>query len=147
MRAAVMCLCLFVFSQEEPAVVLFVCEHGSAKSVVAATYFAKLASREGLTLRVISRGTNPDLEIPQKVSQFLISDGFESPHYKPQKLSESDLRSARYVVSFILLPADLNGAAQLETWDIPSFEGGYTIARDSIVNHIERLILKIKSDH
>ena len=40
--------------------VLFVCEHGAAKSVIAAAYFNQLASEKNLDVRAIERGTNPD---------------------------------------------------------------------------------------
>jgi protein-tyrosine-phosphatase len=43
--------------------VVFVCEHGSAKSVVAAANFNRLAGERGLGLRAVSRGTDPDAEI------------------------------------------------------------------------------------
>src|SRR5688572_249911 len=43
--------------------VLFVCEHGSAKSVVAAAHFNRIAADRGLPFRAISRGTAPDPEM------------------------------------------------------------------------------------
>lgn len=43
--------------------VLFVCEHGSAKSVVAAAHFNRLAEQRGLPFHAISRGTAPDEEM------------------------------------------------------------------------------------
>ena len=43
--------------------VLFVCEHGSAKSTVAAAHFDRLAAERGLAARAISRGTSPDAEL------------------------------------------------------------------------------------
>ncbi len=40
--------------------VLFVCEHGAAKSVIAAAYFDKLAKDQHLPHRAAFRGVNPD---------------------------------------------------------------------------------------
>src|SRR5690242_15420164 len=45
--------------------ILFVCEHGSAKSVIAAAHFKRLAEQRGLPHRAIARGINPDPEIPE----------------------------------------------------------------------------------
>jgi arsenate reductase (thioredoxin) len=44
---------------QDPTVV-FVCEHGAAKSVIATAYFNKLAAERGLRTRAIYRGVNPD---------------------------------------------------------------------------------------
>jgi arsenate reductase (thioredoxin) len=43
--------------------ILFVCEHGAAKSIIAATYFNLLAKQRGFPWRAIARGTNPELRI------------------------------------------------------------------------------------
>ena len=48
---------LFQPSPRDKAVV-FVCEHGAAKSVVATAYFNKLAAERGLPFRATFRGTN-----------------------------------------------------------------------------------------
>ena len=44
-------------SRPNPAVV-FVCEHGAAKSVIATAYFNKLAAERGLPFRATFRGTS-----------------------------------------------------------------------------------------
>ncbi|NOT62115.1 MAG: hypothetical protein HOP19_18030, partial [Acidobacteria bacterium] len=43
-----------------PPTILFICEHGAAKSVIAAAHFDKLAKARGLKYRAVFRGTNPD---------------------------------------------------------------------------------------
>jgi arsenate reductase len=131
--------------QDNKKVVLFVCEHGSAKSIVAAAYFQKMAAKEGLQVKTISRGTNPDEIVPEKINQILTEDGFARHSAKPEKLVQKDLNAADYVVMFSSFPPDLTKPGQVENWNIPSFEGGYPIARDSIVINVERLIQKIKN--
>ena len=54
---------------EQTPVVIFVCEHGAAKSILSAAIFNKLARERGLNLRAIARGTNPDPEISPKVAR------------------------------------------------------------------------------
>src|SRR5258706_16004324 len=56
-------------TNEQTPVVVFVCEHGSAKSVLAAAHFNALAKRRGLRVRAISRGTNPDQAIAAPVAE------------------------------------------------------------------------------
>src|SRR5215470_8754032 len=53
---------------EEAPVIIFVCEHGAAKSILSAAIFNKLAVERSLNLRAIARGTNPDPEISPKVA-------------------------------------------------------------------------------
>ncbi len=43
--------------------VMFVCEHGAAKSVIATAYFNKLAAERGLPYRATFRGTTPQDEL------------------------------------------------------------------------------------
>lgn len=45
------------------ASIVFVCEHGAAKSVIAATLFNKLAVERGLRERAIYRGANPQADL------------------------------------------------------------------------------------
>jgi hypothetical protein len=48
--------------------VLFVCEHGAAKSVLATAEFNRLAEQRGLPWRAAARGTNPDSAIPPAIA-------------------------------------------------------------------------------
>src|SRR5260370_21135331 len=74
---------------ETPAKVVFVCEHGSAKSVIAAAHFERLAREEGLLFEVVARGTTPDSEIPAGVPNRLQAPrvplrGFKTAAVKPR---------------------------------------------------------------
>jgi pyruvate/2-oxoglutarate dehydrogenase complex dihydrolipoamide acyltransferase (E2) component len=63
---------------EQTPVIVFVCEHGAAKSVMAAAHFNKLARERGLNLRAVARGTSPDKEIAPKAALGLQADGLTS---------------------------------------------------------------------
>jgi len=58
----------------QPSVV-FVCAHGAAKSVIAATYFNKLAVERGLPYRATFRGVTPDPELSARALEGLKGDG------------------------------------------------------------------------
>ncbi len=45
------------------------CLHGSAKSVIAASYFSRLARRRGVDAIAESAGLQPDAAIPPRVVQ------------------------------------------------------------------------------
>src|SRR5688572_17684219 len=98
--------------------VLFVCEHGSAKSLVAAAHFNKIASERKLPLRAISRGTDPDQDNPPAAVAGLESDDLE-PEALPRKLSQADLATARKVISFAELPAGYSPEPPVEVWSVP----------------------------
>ena len=51
--------------------VVFVCEHGAAKSVIATAYFNKIAAERGLPYRAQFRGTDPQAALSVKVVEGL----------------------------------------------------------------------------
>jgi len=131
---------------EPPAVgtVLFVCEHGSAKSVVAAAHFNRLAADRGLPFRAISRGTVPDAEMAPAAVQGLLADGLKPDDPAPTKLTQSDLATAIRVVTFCDLPPDLEVAIPIERWEVPPVSTEYPRSRDAMLEHIEQLLLELK---
>jgi arsenate reductase len=133
-------------TNEQLPVVVFVCEHGSAKSVLAAAHFNDLAKRRGLRLRAISRGTNPDQEIAAPVAKGLQADGLEVGVEKPARLSPEDASGAIRVVAFCPLPKGFFGAVPIEEWrDVPSTSEDYGKARDNIVERIKHLLDELKT--
>ncbi len=63
--------------------VVFVCLHGSAKSLIAAEHFCRLAAQQGLDVRATSAGTDPDPEIPLHVIEGLLADGIDVRGRRP----------------------------------------------------------------
>ncbi len=124
--------------------VIFVCEHGAAKSVIAAAYFNKLASEANLDLRAVARGTNPDAELSPKTIAGLQADGLSPTESVPQKLSLAEIESAQRVVAFCELPNEYQTKAVINQWDaVPPVSEDYEKARDAIVERIHRLINEI----
>lgn len=125
-----------------PRRVVFVCEHGVAKSVVAATHFNRLAAARGLPLRAISRGTAPDARVPALVSDGLRADGAVlDPAFVPSRVAAADTEGAVRVVTFDLqLPADVQAAAVTNWTGVPNFSDGYAQARADIVRRVEALL-------
>ena len=125
--------------------VIFVCEHGAAKSVIAAAYFNRLAEQNGLSLRAAARGTNPDLELSPKALQGLAADGLEATEKFPRKLSEDELESAQQIISFCELPEKYGVTIRVEQWsDVPPVSEDYEKARDAIITHLEQLLDTIR---
>lgn len=129
-----------------PPKVVFVCEHGAAKSVIAAAEFKRLAKEKGLAVEVISRGTQPDAEIPPLVRKGLQADGIDIGAAKPVKVSAADLKGATKVITFgpdlqELLPAGLKAADWSAT---PSPSADYRAARAYIVKQLEALAAEMR---
>ena len=131
---------------EQTPVIIFICEHGAAKSIVSAAYFNKLATERRLNFRAIARGTNPDNEISLKVQEGLQKDGLTSSESVPKKISKADLAGARRVITFCLLPDDYAGNVQVEHWDDLLWESeDYSKSRDRILERLGRLLEELKS--
>ena len=126
--------------------VLFVCEHGSAKSIIAAAYFNKLANEKGLNMQAIARGTNPDQELSQNTIKGLMEDGLQPIESTPQKLTPADIASAQLVVTFCnLTDEEVHQIVEINHWDnVPPVSVDYQIARAAIVENLNQLITDLQ---
>ena len=121
--------------------IVFVCEHGAAKSVIAAAYFNQFARQNNMRLHAIARGTNPDAELSVKAIEGLQRDGLTPLEAVPQKLTLADLESAQQIISFCELPEKYVSQASYETWhDIPAVSENYETARDMIVAKLRAMM-------
>jgi arsenate reductase (thioredoxin) len=128
-------------SMKQPPLVVFVCEHGSAKSVVAAAHFNRIAREKNLKLRAVSRGTNPDKELPAGTIKGLQADGLKVDGERPRKLSAADVAGALQVVAFCPLPEAYTRTTPVAHWDdVPPMSEDYNRFRDLIVERIKRLL-------
>ena len=126
-----------------PGLVVFVCEHGSAKSLVAASFFERMAKERGLAVRAVSRGTSPDASVPPAVVAALRDDGFDVSAFKPRRLEAADVEGADRVVAIGVDIGEVGAkkAARVERWDdIPPFSASYPQARQAIVTRIDALL-------
>ena len=125
--------------------IVFVCEHGAAKSVVAAAYFNRLASEQFLPLCAVSRGTDPDREVAPNAEAGLRADGLVVSERSPAKLMRSDAAAAARIVTFCELP-EACVTATVERWDgVPPVSEDYETARDEIVRRVIRLLDQLKA--
>lgn len=123
-----------------PNTIVFVCEHGAAKSVIAAAHFNRLAKEKGLPHRAITRGTKPDPEIPAFIRTGLAADGLDVSGWTPRLLTEAEVRDGDRIVTLgCALPSKT--ARKREEWnDIPNVGENYERARQAIVAHINELV-------
>jgi len=125
----------------EKNVIVFVCEHGAAKSIIAAAYFNQFAREKSSSLHAIARGTHPDVELSAKAVEGLRRDGLTPPEAVPQKLTFADIESAQQIISFCELPEEYMDQARHKTWwDIPAVSEDYETARDMIIAKLRAMM-------
>ncbi len=126
---------------DETRNVVFVCEHGSAKSVIAAAHLNRLARERHLNLRAVGRGTDPDAAIPPHVVNGLDVEGLAPGTVQPQRLSPGDLVGAIRIITFCDIPGEYDIRVPVEQWtDVPPVSQGYEPARDVIAQHVITLL-------
>jgi protein-tyrosine-phosphatase len=124
--------------------VVFVCEHGAAKSVIAAQYFNKLSSERGLGILAVARGTSPDPQFNPAATEGLQADGFAVPEGKPQSIGAADVADANRVITFdVKLPSHLDPAQHLEWNNTPSPSASYGAYRDAVRTRVEALVSEL----
>jgi arsenate reductase (thioredoxin) len=124
------------------AAVVFVCERGSAKSMIAALWFNRLASERGLRLQGVSRGVDPEAKIPDGVAHNLRNDGFDLTGLVPTRLQSGDLTQAVRVVAIGAKSPLFDALAKApERWDdIPPTSVDYGASRDALRLRLSTLV-------
>ena len=125
----------------QPRTIIFVCEHGAAKSVIAAAHFNQLASQMGRDMRAVARGTHPDKAHSPQAVKSLSEEGLTPAEATPQKLTAEELKAAQNVIAFCDLPTEYQPETRIEHWeDVPPVSKNYETARDIIVERIHQLL-------
>lgn len=128
-------------AQSVPKTVVFVCPHGAAKSVLAGSYFNRLAAQLGLDARAIARGTDPDSEISERVRQDV---GSALCAEQPTRLTAADVANADLLVAFDLGEPDL-AASPDRTWNaLPALSDDFELGRAAILGRVVALLAELK---
>jgi protein-tyrosine-phosphatase len=130
-------LAVVIACRREPAHVLFVCEHGAAKSVIAAAQLERLAAERGLAVRAIARGADPQPAPSTRTLDGLARDGFAPLAATPRPFTASDVRGA---VDIVIFDCDADAMRPLRAlgrcWDaVPPMRAGYDAVRDAVRRH------------
>jgi len=143
---AIIAALLFIDGQSanapaKPPNVIFVCEHGAAKSVIATAYFNALAAERGLPYRAAFRGTSPQDDLSTRAVSGLRADGIGIPDGKPSAIASDDVARATHIFAIgCTLPAAAAKSGKAADWnDVPD-DQGYAPMRDAIVRHVTALL-------
>lgn len=123
--------------------VVFVCEHGSARSVLAALEFNRQAESRGVSMRAMARGTAPDVTMAPILVERLAREGVQLDSESPKAFASSELRGAACVVTFDQpqVAAMIPNEVPIETWDgLPAVSDEFDAARTAIREKVRELL-------
>lgn len=130
------------------ATVLFLCPYGGAKSVIAASYFNRLAAELALPLSAVPASAEAPYEaVPPPVVAFLEREGFEVGDFKPRRVTSEELGAASKVISIDCDLSQLDGPEVLiEAWnDVPRVSEDLPGSAAAIREHVRRLVDELTS--
>jgi len=125
--------------------IAFVCLHGSAKSLIAAEYFNRLAIDKGLPFRATTSGPEPDADVPDNVVAGLKGRGIDVGQYKPTLVAAEQLAGADLIVSFACdAGRRLAPTRAEERWDdCPAVSDDFDIAWTFITGRVDGLMARL----
>jgi protein-tyrosine-phosphatase len=127
--------------------VAFVCLHGSAKSLIAAEYFNRLAREKSLPLRATTAGPEPDPAVPANVVEGMKTRGIDVHAYRPTLIAGDQLTDADLIVSFACdAGRKLAPGKPEERWDdCPAVSEDFDVAWAFITKRVAALVERIES--
>ena len=120
--------------------ILFLCQHGGAKSVMAAAYFNRLADERGLSFVAASAAAEEPYEaVPAPIAGYLEREGFDVRELKPHHVTPDEIESAARVVAIGCNIADA------ERWDdVPPASEDLEGSAAAIRRHVEALAEELR---
>lgn len=117
--------------------ILFVCQHGGAKSVIAASLF----NAAGLPVRgIAAAGEDPYDAVPVPVAERLAQEGVDVGDFKPRRAEAGELEEAARVIG---IGCDVPGAN--ERWDdVPAASEDLEGSFDAIRRHVDALVAELR---
>ena len=127
--------------------VAFFCLHGSAKGLIAAEYFNRVAIERNLPFLATTSGPEPDNEVPENVVAGLKSRGIDVGQYHPTLIAADQLSDANLIVSFACdAGRRLAPSKPEERWDeCPAVSDDFDIAWTFITGRVEKLISRLSA--
>lgn len=126
-----------------PPSVVFVCEHGAVKSLIAAKVFDRAAVRRGLPHRAVARGLDPYAAVPPAIAAALAAEGFDVADFVPTRLAHGEAGEAPRVVAIgvSLAGYEEDLIVPVIAWnDVPPASADYAAARAVLERRVEVLL-------
>jgi arsenate reductase (thioredoxin) len=126
---------------------LFLCQHGGAKSVMAASYFSRIAEQTGLDYAAVAvAAEDPYPAVPVPVVELLERDGFDVRAFVPRQAESDDYVGATRIVSMGCdLAASGLDESRVERWDdVPAASEDLHASAAAIRRHVEALVQELR---
>ncbi len=122
--------------------VLFVCRHGAAKSVLAAAEFERIAEARGIEMKARAGGIDPDDEMAPAVLALLPDQASLLGAERPRRVTEDDIRDSSLTITFNMDESELPAKpARMIAWDdVPTVSERPNDARDAVERHMLELL-------
>ena len=127
--------------------VLFLCPYGGAKSVMAASYFNRIARQHGLPyIAEAAAAEEPYAAVPEPVAELLERDGIDVRSFQPRRVAAADVQNAARIISIDCeLDAAAFAGASLERWDdVPKVSEDLHGSADAIRRHVQSLAEELR---
>jgi hypothetical protein len=129
-----------------PKKLVFVCQHGAALSVIAASYFNQMAQQAHLNVHAIARGVTPQENLSVSAMNGLKADGIPVELDKPLPLTPAEAQGAIRIVIFYPIPKSYEQIAPVDDWtDVPPMSNAYPVVRDAILKHLRPLLKELET--
>lgn len=117
--------------------VLFLCPYGGAKSVIAASYFNRLAAERDLPFVAVAAAAEEPYEaVPSPVAEYLHRDGLDVRAFKPRRVEPAEMGGAAKIVAIDCKLDD----PRVERWDdVPKVSVDLEGSAAAIRRHVEAL--------
>jgi arsenate reductase len=118
--------------------ILFVCQHGGAKSVLAACYFNRMAAERGLPYVAESvAAEDPYDAVPPPVAESLLREGIDVRAFRPRRATAEEIAGAAKVIA-------IDCRVEGERWDdVPMASVDLEGAAAAIRRHVLALIAQL----
>jgi protein-tyrosine-phosphatase len=135
-------------SMASSEIILFLCPHNAAKSLLAVADFDRMAAARGLPFRADSAGTEPAGTPAPAVVAALRAEGIDMAGHRPRPVTEEDIAGAHRVVSLGSDLADLPASpARIDRWDdVPPVSQDLEAARSVIRHRLEALVDELAAE-
>lgn len=131
----------------KPGTILFLCPYGGAKSVIAASYFNRLAAAQALPyVAVAAAAEEPYDAVPAPVAALLEREGIDVRTFKPRHVQAEEVQTAARIISIDCerTDASLAGAA-VERWDdVPKVSVDLDASAAAIRRHVDELAAELR---
>ena len=127
--------------------ILFLCPYGGAKSVLAASYFNRIAAERKLPFSATAAAAEEPYDaVPPPVADHLQRDGIDVRAFTPRRVDAGELASA---VKVIAIGCELDGydATNIERWDdVPKVSDDLEGSAAAIRRHVEALAAELERE-